>query len=105
MKKNAAVKAGMNSDDKSIFRQAGEMIGGIGARIVHAKDNIVGFVSDEYVEAKKVTKKIAGKVKKVAKKPVKKVTKKTAKAKKSAKKVLRKKSTNKAVKKSPARKK
>jgi hypothetical protein len=90
MKKNT-VKANVHTiEEKSIFRQAGEVIGGIGAHIVNAKDSVMDFVSHEFDNTKKRAKKMGKKVKKAAKKvPVRKLAKKTAK-KKTVKKVTKK---------------
>ena len=83
------------SEDKSVFRQAGDLIGNIGAHIVEAKDSVLGFVSDEVKVVKKAVKKVAKKITK--KSPAKKTTpKKTIK--KTVKKTVKKISPKKAVK-------
>ena len=102
MKKKPATKKVNENENKSMFRQAGEMIGTLGAQIIQAKDSLVDFVSDEVVVAKKATDKMANKVKKVfKKKPLKKAVKKVVKkAKKTVKKVPLKKPAKKIAKKS-----
>jgi hypothetical protein len=100
MKKKAIPIDANNSEDKSIYRQAGEAIGSLGAHIVHAKDNVVNLVSEEVVAVQEVAKKISRKVKKVTSRaPVKKAVKKVArKVKKAAKKAAAKKSVKKIAK-------
>jgi len=107
MKKKAISKDVQEATDKSIFRQAGEMIGSIGAHIVNAKDIVVDFVSDEAVLAKNGAKKMVKQVKKATKRtPAKKTTRKPArKTKSGAKKTPLKKSAKKVMKKTPIRKK
>jgi hypothetical protein len=70
----AASVNGTVTEEKGLFRQAGELIGSIGAHIADGKDKILDFVSEEVTLVKKTIKK------KLAKKqPVKKVIKKAAK--------------------------
>jgi hypothetical protein len=93
MKKKAVSTEVSVKENKSIFRQAGEMIGSIGAHIVQAKDNVVEYVSDEVGIAKKTTGIISKKIKKAFKKnPLVKAEEKVAKK------------VKKAVKKSPLKK-
>jgi hypothetical protein len=57
MKKKAVeVKTG-GANEKSFFRQTGEVIGSIGAHIANATDHIVEFVASEVTHAKKALKK------------------------------------------------
>ena len=86
-----------SSSGKSVFHQAGELIGTIGAQIANGTGKVVDFVSDEATIVKKAIKKKLAKKINQKKKPGKKVSAVTAK--KSAKK----KATKKASKK-PARK-
>ena len=101
MKKKTVTSKVNENENKSMFRQAGEMIGTIGAHIMLAKDSIIDFVSDEAVVAKKATDKMAKKVKKAFKKtPIKKAGKQVVKkAKKTVKKVPLKKPVKKIAKK------
>ena len=109
MKKNSDSANVHSTEDKSIFRQAGEVIGSIGAQISIAKDNVVDFVQHEVVAAKKTARKIGKKVskatkgstvKKAAKKVVKKVKKatNTTPIKKAVKKAVKKTGQRKPVK-------
>ena len=59
MKKKSAAKkqqiAGIN--EKTVYRQAGELIGTIGAHIALGTGRVVNFVSDEVTIVKKAIKK------------------------------------------------
>jgi hypothetical protein len=86
-----------SASDKSVFRQAGELIGTIGAQIANGTGKVVDFVSDEANIVKKAIKKKLAKKTNQKKKPGKKLsaitTRKSAKkktAKKGAKKPVRK---------------
>jgi hypothetical protein len=79
MKKKAPAQKTQNAEDKSLLKQAGEVIGSVGDHIVQAKDSVVDFVADEVVVVKKTARKIARKVKKAVKKtPANKIVKKVA---------------------------
>jgi hypothetical protein len=112
MKKNSTKSAvnGSESDNKSAFRKAGELIGSIAAHAVIVKDNVVGFVSDEVKVASKAVKKAVKKItrkksvqKAKPKRAIKKAVKKTAK--KASLKKAPKKALKKSAKKAPAKKK
>src|ERR1700738_1274355 len=97
------IPATTSKEQHSLFDQAGEILSGIGHKISDAKDNVVGFVTDEIVVVKKEAKKIAKKIKKAVKKsPAKKVAKKVAK-KAAPKKKAVKKAVKKIVRKAPAK--
>ena len=61
MNKKTKAPEAVDSEEKSLFRQAGEVIGSIGAHIVLAKESVVDFVSAEAESAKKTVKTITGK--------------------------------------------
>jgi hypothetical protein len=81
------------SDEKTVFRQTGELIGTIGAHIALGTAKVIDFVSDEATVVKKVIKKKLAKKTVQKKKPVKKVL--PTAANKPVKKTARKKSTKK----------
>jgi hypothetical protein len=85
------------SEDKSVFRQAGELIGSIGAHIVQGKDKVMDFMSDEVTIVKKAIKK------KLAKKSLPKKKAKTKVTKKIVKKTARKLAPKKTAKKRPTK--
>ena len=90
----AASVNGSGSEVKGLFRQAGELIGSIGAHIADGKDKILDFVSEEVTVVKKTIKK-----KLARKKPVKKIIKKAARKTVPRKALVKKASSKKAVKK------
>jgi len=101
MKKKVVSKAVQNSNkgDKSLFRKAGEVVGAIGAQIVHSKDSVAEFVSEEVgvvknAFRKQIKKKAAQKKTKRMIRP-KATKKKLAKAARGAVKISRKNSTKK----------
>src|ERR1700759_3393164 len=99
MKKNSPEK----SEEKSVFYQAGEIIGSIGFHIADGKDKVIGAIKKKLgkkqpgdLKAKKVSKKkssaktgnkTTGTVKKTAKKAdkAKRINKKSARVKKASK--------------------
>ena len=97
-KKSISENENHAESDKSVFRQAGELIGTIGAQIANGTGKVVDFVSDEATIVKKAIKK------KLAKKtiPKKKQTKKASSV--PAKKSVKKKATKKSVKKNAPKK-
>lgn len=97
MKKGTHSENENSSSDKSVFRQAGELIGTIGAQIANSTGKVVDFVSDEATIVKKAIKKKLAKKANQKKKPGKKVPAITAK--KSAKKKATKKGLKKPVRK------
>lgn len=90
------------SDEKTLFRHAGELIGTIGAQIALGTAKVVDFVSDEANVMKKVIKKKLNKkaaqkkkvVNKASPKATRKPIKKTAPKKKKARKVVKKSAVN-----------
>ena len=104
MANKSTVTSRAKTNEKGIFRQAGEIIGSIGFHIVNGKDKVVGAVSDEFNIVKKAIKKKLAKKKTTSGSKTKKISKK-ASPKKTAKKVVNrvKKSAKKKV--SPVKKK
>jgi hypothetical protein len=98
-KKNLSKKKQQPSSEvKTVYRQAGELIGSIGAHIALGTGRVVNFVSDEATGIKKAIKKKLGKRVVKKKKAIKNVLSKAAN--KTAKKTARKKSAKKGGKKS-----
>src|SRR5664279_580635 len=89
-----------SAEDKSLFRQAGEIIGSIGAHIVEGKNKVVEFVSHEVTVVRKTVKKKLSKKPAAKKIAVKKNAKKSPPGQKGNTKFARKK--KKAAKKSAA---
>jgi excinuclease UvrABC helicase subunit UvrB len=85
------------SDEKTVFRQTGELIGTIGAHIALGTAKVIDFVSDEATVVKKAIKKKLAKKAVQKKKAVKKVL--PIAANKPVKKIARKKTTKKGGKK------
>jgi len=97
-KKNPSKKVRRSaSEEKTVYRQAGELIGSIGAHIAMGTTRVVDFVSDEATVVKKAIKKKLAKKAPQKKKAIKKVLSKAAN--KPVKKTARKKSVKKAGKK------
>jgi len=79
-KKKASIKQkSSGSREKTLYRQAGELIGTIGAHIALGTTRVVDFVSDEATIAKKAIKKKFAKKSAPKKKAIKKVASKAAK--------------------------
>jgi len=89
MANKSTVTSRAKTNEKGIFRQAGEIIGSIGFHIVNGKDKVVGAVSDEYNIVKRAIKKKLAKKKTTSGSKTKKVSKK-ASPKKTAKKSVHK---------------
>ena len=86
-----------SSSGKSVFHQAGELIGTIGAQIANGTGKVVDFVSDEATIVKKAIKKKLAKKNTPKKKPVKKTP--STKTKESSKKKSVKRATKRPVRK------
>jgi hypothetical protein len=104
-KKNSSKKVRRSaSEEKTVYRQAGELIGTIGAHIAMGTTRVIDFVSDEATVVKKaIKKKLAKKAPQKKKAIKKKLAKKAPQKKKAIKKVLSK-AANKPVKKTARRK-
>jgi hypothetical protein len=96
-KKSISENENSAESDKSVFRQAGELIGTIGAQIANGTGKVVDFVSDEATIVKKAIKKKLAKKNTPKKKPVKKTP--STKTKKSSKKKSVKRATKRPVRK------